>query len=63
MIPLAFYPLLFLTGLVAGFVDAIAGGGGLITVPVLLSFGLPPADALHWKRREKRTCSGFSTLR
>jgi len=27
--------LLFLTGLVAGFVDSIAGGGGLIALPVL----------------------------
>ena len=36
------YPLLFLTGLVAGCVDAIAGGGGLLTVPILLSTGLPP---------------------
>jgi uncharacterized membrane protein YfcA len=32
-------PILFMTGLVAGFVDSIAGGGGLITLPVLLSFG------------------------
>lgn len=30
----------------AGFVDAIAGGGGLITVPALLLAGLPPAQAL-----------------
>ena len=40
------YPLLFLTGLVAGCVDAIAGGGGLLTVPILLSTGLPPQDVL-----------------
>ncbi len=40
------YPLLFLTGLAAGFVDSIAGGGGLITVPVLMNVGLAPADAL-----------------
>jgi len=26
----------------AGFIDAIAGGGGLITVPALLTAGLPP---------------------
>ena len=39
-------PLLFGTGLVAGFVDSIAGGGGLITLPVLLSFGLNPQHAL-----------------
>lgn len=30
----------------AGFVDAIAGGGGLITVPALLLAGLSPAQAL-----------------
>ena len=39
-------PPLFVTGLVAGFVDSIAGGGGLITLPVLLSFGLAPRHAL-----------------
>ncbi|WP_371377283.1 TSUP family transporter [Thalassotalea aquiviva] len=33
---------LALVGLIAGFVDAIAGGGGLMTVPVLLASGLPP---------------------
>lgn len=30
----------------AGFVDAIAGGGGLITLPALLAVGLPPHLAL-----------------
>jgi len=38
--------LLFATGLVAGFVDSIAGGGGLISLPVLLSFGVDPKHAL-----------------
>lgn len=33
-------------GFAAGFVDAIAGGGGLITVPVLLGMGLPPHAVL-----------------
>jgi len=28
--------------LAAGFIDAIAGGGGLLTVPALLTAGLPP---------------------
>lgn len=27
---------------IAGFIDAIAGGGGLITVPALLTVGVPP---------------------
>ncbi len=30
----------------AGFVDAIAGGGGLITVPALLIAGVPPVQAI-----------------
>ena len=29
--------LLCLVGLVAGFIDAIAGGGGMLTVPALLT--------------------------
>src|SRR5436190_19314898 len=40
------YLLLLLAGLAAGFVDAIAGGGGLLTVPALLWAGLPPQLAL-----------------
>ena len=40
------YALLFLAGLCAGFVDSIAGGGGLIALPALLSVGLPPQVAL-----------------
>ncbi len=41
-----FYPILFLAGFSAGLVDSIAGGGGLITLPVLLSLGFPPQVAL-----------------
>src|SRR5512141_1676369 len=40
------FPALFLTGAVAGWIDSIAGGGGLITIPVLLGLGLPPQLAL-----------------
>lgn len=40
------YPILFATGFSAGLVDSIAGGGGIISVPVLLNFGLPPQLAL-----------------
>ena len=32
--------------LVAGFIDSIAGGGGLIVIPALLFAGLPPVQAL-----------------
>lgn len=38
--------LLCLAAVAAGFVDAIAGGGGLITVPALLAAGIPPVAAI-----------------
>ncbi|MCW8327599.1 TSUP family transporter [Photobacterium sp. SDRW27] len=41
--------MLIVLGLVAfaaGFIDAVAGGGGMLTVPTLLSIGLPPHIAL-----------------
>ncbi len=38
--------LLVLAAFVAGMVDAVAGGGGLITVPALLLAGLPPPAAI-----------------
>lgn len=38
--------LLFFVALIAGWVDAVAGGGGLITVPVLLLVGISPAAAI-----------------
>lgn len=52
------YPLLFLTGLAAGFVDSIAGGGGLITIPVLLSVGMPPPLALGTNKLQATFGSG-----
>ena len=38
--------LLMMAAFAAGFVDAIAGGGGLITLPILMLAGLSPAQAL-----------------
>ncbi|MEW6510043.1 MAG: TSUP family transporter [Bacteroidota bacterium] len=38
--------LLFSGALAAGWVDSIAGGGGLVTIPLLLWVGLPPQLAL-----------------
>ena len=40
------YALACAAALLAGFVDAIAGGGGLITLPALLALGLPPQAAI-----------------
>ena len=38
--------ILCVVSFVAGFVDAIAGGGGLLTLPALIATGLPPHIAL-----------------
>ncbi len=40
------YLLLSIVGAAAGFIDAIAGGGGLIALPALVWAGLPPQVAL-----------------
>lgn len=54
-------PLLFGTGLVAGFVDAVAGGGGLITIPVLLNLGLDPQKALGTNKLQATFGSGSAS--
>ena len=36
------FALMMLVYLIAGIVDAVCGGGGLFTVPALMSIGLPP---------------------
>ena len=37
---------LLLAAFVAGFIDAMAGGGGLLTLPALLAAGVPPVPAI-----------------
>lgn len=45
--PVLLMPLiLFVAGALAGFVDSIVGGGGLISVPAMLLTNLPPSVAL-----------------
>lgn len=39
-------PLLIAAAFLAGFVDAIAGGGGLVTVPALLLAGFTPVESI-----------------
>ena len=46
-------------GFIAGIIDTIAGGGGAITLPVLLAMGLPPATALGTNRLQ--ACIGEFT--
>ena len=38
--------ILFAVAFVAGFIDTLAGGGGLIALPALIISGLPPLAAL-----------------
>ena len=40
------YPVLTAVAVLTGFIDAIAGGGGLIMMPALLFVGVPPLNAL-----------------
>lgn len=54
--------LLALTGLVAGFVDAIAGGGGLLTVPALALAGLDPIAAIATNKLSSTFGSGSSSF-
>jgi uncharacterized membrane protein YfcA len=44
--PLWLIFIMFLVALLSGWVDTLAGGGGLLTLPALLLAGLPPVSAL-----------------
>ena len=48
--------ILFAVAFIAGFIDAIAGGGGLITIPALLMTGIPPVAALGTNKLQ--ACGG-----
>jgi uncharacterized membrane protein YfcA len=53
---------LFAVALVAGVVDAIGGGGGLLTVPALLWAGLPPHLALGTNKGQSAFGSGAALV-
>jgi uncharacterized membrane protein YfcA len=59
-IPVSTILLLSIAALFAGTVDAIAGGGGLITVPALLAAGLPPHVVLATNKGQSTWGSGAS---
>jgi uncharacterized membrane protein YfcA len=54
--------LLVTVAFAAGFVDAIAGGGGLLTLPALLAAGLPPHLALGTNKGQAVWGSGGALL-
>ncbi|MCX6875576.1 MAG: TSUP family transporter [Verrucomicrobia bacterium] len=52
--------MLLVAGFCGGFIDAIAGGGGLITVPALLAVGLPPQVALGTNKLQSACGTGLA---
>ena len=38
-------PLILISGIAAGFINVMAGGGSLLTLPILIFLGLPAAKA------------------
>ncbi len=54
--------LLFATAALAGFIDAIAGGGGLLTIPALMWAGLTPTAALATNKLQACGGSFFASL-
>ena len=54
--------ILILVAFVAGFVDAIAGGGGLLTMPALLLAGADPVQALATNKLQGTFGSGTAML-
>jgi uncharacterized membrane protein YfcA len=54
--------LLIVAGFAAGFIDSIAGGGGLVTVPALLLAGLSPAESLGTNKLQSLFGSASATI-
>src|SRR5690242_6860607 len=54
------YPVLAGTAVFTGFIDAIAGGGGLIMMPALLFAGIPPINALATNKLQSMFGTGVA---
>jgi len=57
------YPVLTATAFVTGFLDAIAGGGGLIMVPALVFAGLPPHIVLGTNKAQSMCGTAMAAYR
>ncbi|WP_039914103.1 TSUP family transporter [Cellvibrio mixtus] len=53
---------LFFAAAIAGFLDTLAGGGGLITVPALVVAGVPPLAALGTNKLQSSIGSGTASF-
>ena len=60
--PLLLYPALLLSAFFAGTVDTMAGGGGLITLPILMGLGYSPLEALSTNKFQSSFGSGSATF-
>ncbi len=57
------YLFLFFGAALSGLVDSIAGGGGIISIPVLLSVGIPPHAAIATNKLQASFGSFTSMMR
>ncbi|MCA1493849.1 TSUP family transporter [Ensifer sp. NBAIM29] len=64
MTDLAFHLLIFLfaAAFIAGFIDSIAGGGGMVTIPAMLIAGIPPLETLGTNKLQSLFGSGSASL-
>src|SRR4051812_9209095 len=56
------FAILVAVAAIAGFIDAIAGGGGLLTLPALLAAGLPPVVAVATSKLQSSCGAAVATL-
>jgi len=54
--------ILFVVAVFAGFIDTLAGGGGLLTIPALILTGIPPLLALGTNKFQAFIGSGTASL-
>lgn len=54
--------ILFFVAIVAGFIDSIAGGGGLIALPAMLIAGVPPLMALGTNKLQSQFGAASATI-
>lgn len=53
---------LLLAAFLAGFIDTLVGGGGLITIPALMAAGVPPIFALGTNKLQAVAGSGTASI-
>jgi uncharacterized membrane protein YfcA len=60
--PFELLAFLFFIAVIAGFLDTLAGGGGLLTLPALMMAGLPPLSALATNKLQSSIGTATATL-